>query len=204
MEPRTALALKVFTVTTVGILLSPTSGRSGSTYTVTGSGFSLSSGATIEFNGVLQTPTGGASCSYSGSTITTTSSGGFGCTFAVPTLSGGGYTVLGTDPGGQTASASFTVSGPSLSVSPSQGPVGASYTVAAPGLSISSGATITFNSVLQTPTGKSGDGRASSAGARSRRPPREGSSARSRCRAGRRPPTPSWERTLRRARPPAR
>ena len=87
-----------FLVTTVTISSVPAGGTAGATYTVTGSGFSVDSSATVSLNGVVQTPTGGTSCTFTGSTITTSATGGFVCTFAVPNdLAQGGYSLVGTD-----------------------------------------------------------------------------------------------------------
>ena len=80
------MAHGTFTVTTVHIGVAPTTGVAGSGYTVTGSGFSVSSSATVSFNGVAQTPTGCTDGSFASTTITTDGTGGFVCTFNVPTI----------------------------------------------------------------------------------------------------------------------
>jgi hypothetical protein len=152
-----------FTVTLVNpaITVSPSQGPVGSTYTVTGTGFSISSGAELFFGapGSLQTPTGvsGGSCVFRGTAITTTDEGGFVCAFAVPSVSAGRYTLVAND--FQTdldVSTFFWVLSPAITVNPSQGSVGATYTVTGTGFSVSSGAEVVFGGALQTPIGVSG------------------------------------------------
>jgi hypothetical protein len=114
-----------FTVTTPAITLSPTSGLAGSSVTITGSGFTKSIGIGImTFNGA--TPTTQTCTSSSAS-----SSGAISCTFTVPSVTYGSYSVVvsGTDIGivtADTASATFTVtpSPKTLAVSPTTGGVG--------------------------------------------------------------------------------
>ena len=133
-------ATGTFTVTVPAITVSPSQGPVGATYTVAGSGFSVSSGATVSFGGVDQTPTGGLDCSYVGTAITTDGTGAFSCTFAVPSEVAGPYSVVGEDTATSTLTTAptFTVTTPSITVSPSQGPVGATVTVAGTGFSVSS------------------------------------------------------------------
>jgi len=147
-----------FTVTVPAISLSPVDGPVGATYAVTGSGFSVSLGATISFSGSPLTPTGGLDCAFAGTAITTDGSGGFVCTFTVPSEIPGAYSVVGTDTATTptlTSTQTFTVI-PAIAVSPTRGVVGTTYTVTGSGFKSGSGAaTISFNGVLQTPTGGS-------------------------------------------------
>ena len=138
------------------ISVTPDQGPVGATYEVTGSGFSESSDATVAFNGVVQTPTGGSDCSFVGSTITTDGSGGFVCRFAVPSAPPGPYDIVGADvaTSTETSPQGFTVT-PRISIDPDRGPGGATYTVMGSGFSESSEASVSFAGVPQTPTGGS-------------------------------------------------
>ncbi|MFZ0942924.1 MAG: hypothetical protein WAN54_03400, partial [Syntrophobacteraceae bacterium] len=119
---------------------------------MTGSGFSVSSGATVSFDGTLQTPTGGSHCAYSGWTITTDTTGGFVCTFTVPSEPAGAYTVVGNDTAASasTSAQPFTVTVPTIAVSPAQAPVGATVTVSGMGFSASSPVGLVFDGVMIT------------------------------------------------------
>jgi hypothetical protein len=74
---------------------------------------------------------------------TTDDTGAFSCIFTVPvSTSPGGYTVVvsGSDVGtviGDTASATFTVTVPAITLTPNQGPEGTSVTVQGSGFSVS-------------------------------------------------------------------
>jgi flagellin-like protein len=93
-----------FTVSTVvvpAITLNPTTGPSATTVTVSGTGFAATSAMNIKFNGVTQTTVPPA--------VTTSAAGAFSCTFYVPAIAAGPYTVLATDASSGSASTSFTV-----------------------------------------------------------------------------------------------
>lgn len=129
-----------FQVTTLSIGVAPSQGPVGATVTVSGTGFSVSSVlASLTFDGVAI-----ASCS-SGS-LSTDGTGSFSCTFAVPSGTSGSSVVV-MDTGGQTAGATFTVTTPTLTVTPGQGPEGASVLVAGTGFSVSSLAALQFDGV---------------------------------------------------------
>jgi len=97
-----ATATAKFTVTTPKITVSPTSGKVGSTVTVSGTGFSVSTKLkSLVFDSKTIT-----SCT-SGS-LTASATGSFSCTFKVPSGTSG-TTVKATDAGGQSAVARFTV-----------------------------------------------------------------------------------------------
>jgi hypothetical protein len=132
-------ASATFTVTTPTIAISPTQGPAGSVYTVTGSGFTVSAGATVSFKGSLQTPTGGSDCSFVGTAITTDGSGGFVCTFLVPSVAAGADSVIGTDvTTGLTSTKTFTVTTPVLTLSPTKGDVGQLLTATGTGFTVNS------------------------------------------------------------------
>jgi hypothetical protein len=144
----------IFTVTVPKITPSPSQDPVGATYTVSGSGFSLSTGLTISFKGVLQTPSSCSTGTFSGTTITTASgTGGFKCTFTVPSESAGSYSIVGKDKAtGLTSARTFTVTVPTIALDPDQGPVGAKYKVTGTGFSALSGATVSFNGMDQAPS----------------------------------------------------
>jgi hypothetical protein len=135
------------------IELSPGQGPVGATFQVGGSGFSGSSGATVTFDGVLQTPSACSEGTFSGTTITTDATGIFVCAFAVPSEIPGSYPVVGEDSATSTPTATemFTVTTPTIALSPSQGPVGAVYTVGGSGFNALSGAAVSFNGHRQSP-----------------------------------------------------
>jgi hypothetical protein len=145
-----------FKVTLPLLKVSPGRGPIGATYTVTGTRFSVMSGATVSFDGVSQTPRAcraGTWMPGDGVTITTGVLGGFVCTFSVPTEVAGTYAVVGTDLATGTPSLpeNFKVTAPVITILGSPAPVGASYQETSSGFSSSSGATVSFNGALQTP-----------------------------------------------------
>jgi len=138
-------ASATFTVTTPMITLTVIQGPIGTSVTVTGSGFSVSTTiSTMTFNGA--TPSGQTCTSQ-----TTSATGTFTCTFTVPSIASGPYAVVlsGNDVGtvpADTASATFTVTTPTITLSPNQGLIGTSVTVAGSGFSVSTAiGTMTFN-----------------------------------------------------------
>src|SRR5439155_12638142 len=90
----------VFQVTN-SISLNPDTGTPGTAVTVTGTGFAPSSSMTIRYDGTIQSTTP--------PTVTTDSNGAFSCMFNVPAGTPGTHTVLATDAGGNSASATFTL-----------------------------------------------------------------------------------------------
>lgn len=145
---------KTFKVTVPAVALSPTQGPVGATYTLTGSGFSTSSKASLSFGGVAQTPDACTLGTFNGTTITTDSGGAFRCTFTVPNVDRGVYSVVGTNipTGTLTASKTFKVTVPAIRLSPSEGAVGSTYTITGSGFSADSGVLISFGGVLQSPS----------------------------------------------------
>jgi hypothetical protein len=125
--------------------LTPGQGPVGSVVTVSGANFSAASPVGLLFDSVSV-----ASSGCTGGSLTTNATGTFTCVFMVP---GGvsGTTVTATDVSGAYATAWFSVSTPSLVVSPNQGPVGATVTVAGHGFSVdTSVASLVFDGVTIT------------------------------------------------------
>ena len=119
-------ASSTFTVESASISFNPTSALVGSNVSVSGSGFSL-----------LDT-----SCSLAGSSVTSQScilSGGrLTGSFTVANVTAGGASVTATgNPGGDTASGTFTVPGRTISLDPFYAPVGTPVEVDASGFSAS-------------------------------------------------------------------
>ena len=81
-----------------GLTLSPTSGPTGTTVSVTGIAFSNNHQVTLTWDGTTSL-----------GTVTTDSTGGFSTTFQVPTAPNGSHTVQATDGAGNIHSAPFTV-----------------------------------------------------------------------------------------------
>jgi hypothetical protein len=151
----TLTAARTFLVTVPTITLVPGQDPVGARYTVTGVGFDPASGATVSFNGALQTPTACSIGMFSGTTITTGSgSGTFRCTFTVPSEVAGHYSVVGKDLATSTLTAtrSFKVAVPTITLAPNHGPVSGTYTVTGTGFSVSSDVSLSFNGMLQTPS----------------------------------------------------
>lgn len=132
-----------FTVTPA-ITLSPSSGASGNTDTISGTGFAAGKAITAKFNGSTLTLT---------PTTTTGPDGRFtGASYTVPSATNGANTVTVTD-GTNSASATFTVAaGPSLALSPASGAAGAStqVTVSGSGYTASSAITVRLDGTTQT------------------------------------------------------
>ena len=130
------------------ITLSPSHGRVGDTINVEGVGFAASSVITIAFNG--------ASLTTVPATVTTSSTGAFSATFKVPASQTGGQVVTATDASADTAPASFTVTTttltPTITLSPTQGPVNTIVTVTGYNFTSNSTITIKFNGATMTTT----------------------------------------------------
>jgi hypothetical protein len=128
-----------FTLTTLSIALSPGLGPVGSALSVVGSGFTVSSGATVTFaTDPAMSPSSCSIGTYSGSSITTTAKGFFRCIFVVPNIAPGTYPVTGTNlaTGATVSSPGFMVTALSLVVTPGQGPAGAPVNVSGNGFSV--------------------------------------------------------------------
>ena len=133
-------ATATFTITTVAtISLSLTTGPIGTAVTITGSGFANSSALTAKW-GTINVWTG-----------TSTSSGALtsGATFTAPSASADSYTVTVTDASNNSASAMFTLTAPSISLSPLSGPVGTTVIVSGSGFLGSSSLTAKWVSTTE-------------------------------------------------------
>ena len=128
-----------FKVTKPWIGVSPTKGPIGATATVRGTGFSVSSLVGLVFDNIPI-----ASCTNG--SLTTSATGSFGCTFAVPNGTSGN-TVVATDVGGQTATVPFKVTTLWTGVTPVKGPPGAPVTVSGTGFSVSSTVGLVFDNI---------------------------------------------------------
>jgi hypothetical protein len=179
-ETATSSASGQVVVTAPVISIGPTQGPTGATFTVTGSGFDWSSGATVTLNSVLVVPMKCTDGTLSGGTITTDDSGRFVCTFTVPSEAAGAYSLVAEDTatGARATAEVFTVTTPTITVNPPQAPVGATVTVSGTGFSVSTplsslvfdseaisscasgslttGSTGTFNCTFEVPSGASG------------------------------------------------
>src|SRR2546428_22535 len=142
-----------FTVTTpppppvAKISLNPSSGPAGTTVTVTGTNFSPNSAInTVTYDGT--------SVTTNPPIIQTDSSGGFSATFAVPSASNpGSHTVNATDASSNSASASFTVTTPAITLNPNSGPTGTIVNISGSNFAANSGITISYdnNAVTTNP-----------------------------------------------------
>lgn len=122
------------------ITVSPSSGGIGTSVLVTGSGFSSSSTVTIAFDGIIQ-PT-------APSTVTSTSDGRFICYFTVPAYLVGAHVVQAVD-ATTSAAATFTITVPTITITPASGSVGSTVTVSGSGFATSSPLTVKFDTALQ-------------------------------------------------------
>ena len=122
-------ASTTFTITTGAITLSPSQGPTGITVTVSGTGFTPNTAiATFTFDGVTH---GHQTCTSQ----TTSGTGTFGCSYTVPLDAAVPYSVVttGSDGGSDTATTTFTITTPAISLSPTQGPYGVTVTVSGTG-----------------------------------------------------------------------
>jgi hypothetical protein len=128
-----------FTVNGPTLTLNPTSGPKGTTVAVSGSGYVPSATVTVQFD------------SGTVLSVTATATGALpatGNTFAVPTTaSAGSNSVSATDGTNPATPQTFTVTTPSISLSPTTGPVGTPVTVTGSNFLPGSTVTITFNAV---------------------------------------------------------
>src|SRR6058998_3398640 len=113
--------------------ISPAIGSSGSSFTLSGSGFSGSSSITVAFDSI----TIGSS--------STDSTGFFTTTLIAPIASQGTHNVTSTDSSSHSASSTYQLI-PGISLSPSSGPVATSVTVSGTSFTATSTVTITFGS----------------------------------------------------------
>ncbi|MGA8091144.1 MAG: hypothetical protein WB984_01415, partial [Thermoplasmata archaeon] len=138
-----------FTITTPTITMAPAQGPVGATYTVTGTGFSVSSVANILFNSARQTPVSCSDGTFVGPVVTTDAAGDFACTFAVPAGSPATDNVVAEDYATNTPSnvLPFTVTTLGITLSSAQGPAGVAVTVSGTGFSVTSLVGLNFDGV---------------------------------------------------------
>jgi hypothetical protein len=145
------------TFTPATVTVGPSAGLMGSTATARGAGFVPSTSVTLSLGGVVITPSGSsnATCTFSGSTITTTSTGTFACRFVVPSGAPAGTpSLLARDTTtGQNDSATFALTAWTVTVGPSTGLIGNIVTARGAGFLASSSVTLTFNGITITPFG---------------------------------------------------
>jgi len=132
---------------TPSITITPTSGLKGTAITVTGGGFAANSRLTIKFAGVTV-----ASATSTTGGINTGGNIPAGVSFAVPiTASVGNNTVEVVDALGNSASATFTVTTPSITLNPSTGLPGTTVQVIGTGFTPSSNIIIRYGeAIVQT------------------------------------------------------
>ena len=137
-----------FNVIPRAITLNPASGPNGASVTITGSNFEPTQVITLNFDTSALTtfPT----------TVISSGTGAFSCTFNVPTSVAGSHTVYAGDTVPNAVSASFNAVVSSLSLNPVSGPIGTRITVSGSNFLPNSPLTITYNGVtIATPTSTS-------------------------------------------------
>jgi hypothetical protein len=139
-----------FTVVTRSLSLSPTSGPNGTLVTVTGSNFVPNYVIAFKFDSSV--------LSTSPSTVTSSGTGSFSCTFAVPNSVVGSHTVYASDTVSNAASATFTVAASSISLSPSSGAIGVTVTVSGSNFLSTSPLTVTYDGVTVDTSTSTGSG----------------------------------------------
>ena len=143
-------ASAAFTVIPPSITLVPTSGLQGSSVTVSGSNFLPNSTVTLTF--------AGASVATSPYPIIVSGAGSFSASFTVPSSSPGGKTVTATDASNNSASATYTVAIPTVSLNPSSGSVGTTVTVSGSSFLPNSALTITYDGTTVATATSTGSG----------------------------------------------
>ncbi len=123
----------VILTATAFLQLSLSSGTVGSIVTATGQGFGSQSAYTLMWNGSTSLCTG-----------TTTANGGFVCTFNIPSAPGGSATLTAVGSGFSPTATLQVV--PSLSLSPSAGPVGSGVTATGNGFGARAAYSVDWNS----------------------------------------------------------
>jgi IPT/TIG domain len=117
------------------IALTPNNGVAGTSDTITATGFAASSSLTATFGGsaVALTPS------------TTSSSGGLTATYTVPGQATGMHTVVVSDASSNSASATYTINTPSISLTPGAANVGATVAVSGSNFPAGSALTATYD-----------------------------------------------------------
>jgi len=140
------------------LTVGPGSGLVGSIATARGAGFAGSSSVVLTMDTVPIIPSGStnATCTFAGSTITTTAAGTFTCQFAIPAAAGPGPgTLLASDTTypTQTASASYTVTAWTITLSPTTHAASSAVTVTMTGAGFAATSTVLlyYNGAVITP-----------------------------------------------------
>ncbi len=122
----TALAVTIAagsttTVPPASLAVAPSQGVTKASMTAAGSGFTDATSVSLTFNGAAVTMTACAvgTLATGKTSVTTSASGTFSCTFAIPSETAGTYSVVATDAtSGQTGTALFAVTTPALTTYP--------------------------------------------------------------------------------------
>ena len=133
------------------IKLTPSSGIPGDTITVDGTGFAgeKSIVAVAMRNTTWPIKYWSMNLTTTPSSITTSAKGSFSCTFKVPSVAYGKYTVNATDASGNKAEATFTV-GPSITVTPTEGGSGAVVNISGRGFNVGADKAVTIKMNVTT------------------------------------------------------
>lgn len=138
------------------ITLSPTTGVAGTSASISGTGFAASDTVTADFGGSAVALSGGS----------TNSNGSFsGATYTVPNKAPGSHTVSVTDGGANSASASFSIPTPSITLSPTSGNVGSTPTISGANFPAGSSVSATYDGSAVTIPSTSTNGSGSFTGA---------------------------------------
>ena len=129
------------------ISLTPARGQAGSLVGVSGNGFASSSSVSVTFGTTGQM-----------GTVMTNSVGNFTDSFTVPSVTAGTNTVTATDASSNTASASYNVLSPKITLTPVKGATGKVVTVSGTGFFGSSVITISYDGEEQNTTTSSSTG----------------------------------------------
>lgn len=115
------------------VILSPVRGRSGSALTVNGTGFAPSSSVSVTFGSTAEP------------SAATDSVGNFSTSFTVPSGNSGSVTVTATDASSNSATASYNVLSPKITVKAATGNVGKSVTITGTGFLPSATITLAYD-----------------------------------------------------------
>jgi hypothetical protein len=136
-----------FTVPSPSITLSPTSGVPDTVITITGSGFAINTAGVVWFDSNVD---GAIDPGESQASVITTAAGAIptGIILTVPGVAPGTYLVRADIPSGVPveASASFTVTSPSVTLSPTSGVLGTVITITGSGFAINTAGVVWFDS----------------------------------------------------------
>jgi len=130
------------------ITLSVASGTAGSSLTVSGVNYPISTALVLRFNSTVLTPTSGST--------STSSTGTFSSVVTIPSSATAGAHTITAIAGTGTDSDTFTVTGPSiipLTINPNNGPVGTSVSVSGGGFIANHTITVTWDGAATTTTG---------------------------------------------------